>query len=322
MSVEQAGSDKAKIWGCVIVGVIGLGLFMALGKALIWIGDNFPTTPSKASDVGPASIATLASCDEGEKVTGVDFAVRSSSPLLDTPDETGTPVTVTFGPANISVPVAVDQSVSVREVCRKDEWSKVRVLLLPDPIGSTTGWVPSNTLKAVRTNAQGRRLYQAADLQWPAGSAPHRRTFLAVANRIMEQNPKCDAINDQSLSVERDTGGTLLKIACYGAEEQAFDFRPADASNGRSFAPVAPIAAVDKQQARNACQSAALRLASHPSTVDFHYTGETFDTFGNGGARFTTTLTARNSFNLELTHRATCEFRGNTLQDVQLSETR
>jgi hypothetical protein len=184
--------------------------------------------------------------------------------------------------------------------------------------GFREGWTAEQAKEAAATIAKenthlaGRRIYKVADFEWPKGSAASREAVLTVINRIVKQNPACDAINRKSLTMN---GGTF-QIACEGTGDgQSFEFTAADATNGRGFAPEGPIAPISEADAIPACQQAVLQRVNHPSTVDWSLLSGSFDTFGNGGARFGIDFSAKNSFNLELTYRATCEFKGNKLTD-------
>ena len=257
-------------------------------------------------------------CGVDGRVTLVDHAVRQDAPLRERADGQAAQVMMAFGTDPQPKPVSIDATMPVREICRAGEWSEVRVLLLPSDIGRARGWVPTSVLRAVKTDENGRRVYEEADFEWPAGTAKHKRAILTVANRVMAQNPKCEAFNDQSILIGKDQDGVTIKAACFGEPEQIVNFRPEDATNERSFAPVEPIT---KEAARNACQHAATIRASHPSTVDVSIFDATFTPYDDGDATYRTTFTAKNAFNLELNFAIECHFTGSEVTDVEIQET-
>ena len=256
-------------------------------------------------------------CGVDGRVTMVDYAVENRAPLRSAADPKASQMQLYLGTSGELTPVEIDSSMAVRELCHAGEWSEVQVLQLPSDIGRAHGWVPSASLRKVKTTASGRRIYDADDFEWPAGSNRYKTAALTVINRVMAEDPTCDAFNTQSILVEKDRKGVLLKAACFGEPEQIVEFRPADATNGRSFAPVVPVSL---DAASFACLAAARKNAVHPSTVDMSIMGATFTPHDDGSASYLTTFTAKNSFNLELQYSIECLFRGNELTFSSVEE--
>jgi hypothetical protein len=270
-----------------------------------------------AQTAAPLAIEGPSTCD-GIKAAPRDFAVREGAPLQERADAQSGQVSIPFGVGKEMKPVSIDPTMPVRELCRSGKWSFVSILQLPSDIGNGKGWVPTGKLRPVETDKGGRRIYEVADFEWPDGSKPYRKSALAVVNRIMAQNPRCDAVGSQALLFDKDRAGALFKVACFGATEQVFDFRPDDATNGRSFAPVDPIG---EKAAREACWNAATERANHPSTVDISTFGGQFQSDDSGGASYRTTFTAKNSFNLTLNYTILCTFKGSNFVGVDIQET-
>ena len=128
-------------------------------------------------------------CGVDGRVTMVDYAVKDSAPLRARADHQADQVQLQLGTSGELTPIEIDSSMAVREVCRAGEWSEVRVLQLPSDIGRAQGWVPSASLKPVKTDANGRRVYEAADFEWPEGSTRYKKAALTVINRVMAENP-------------------------------------------------------------------------------------------------------------------------------------
>lgn len=258
-----------------------------------------------------------ATCD-GIAAKPRDFAVREGAPLRARADAQSDQVSIPFGVIQEVKPVSIDTTMPVREMCRSGQWSYVTILQLPSDIGNGKGWVPTANLRPVNTDKSGRRIYGAADFEWIDGSLRYQKAILTVVNRVMAQNPRCDAFNSQSILMDKDRAGALIKVACFGETEQVVDFRPDDATNGRSFAPVDPI---DERAAREACWAAAKERATHPSTVDISTFGGQFNSDESGGASYRTTFTAKNAFNLTLDFTIWCSFKGNDFTGVDIQET-
>ena len=278
-------------------------------------------TPGSGGSTTHASISAspegAATC-EGIAGSSKDFAVANGGPLRERADDKSAQVTMAFGITKEVKPVAIDTTMPVRELCRSGQWSFISILQLPSDIGNGKGWVPTRDLRPVSTDKSGRRIYGPSDFEWPDGSKPYRKAVLTVVNRVMSQNPRCDAFNSQSILMDKDRAGPLFKAACFGATEQIVDFRPDDATNGRDFTPVDPI---DEKTARVACWDAAKARASHPSTVDIATFDGQFQSDDSGGSSYRTTFTAKNSFNLTLNFTILCTFKGAKFVDVDVNET-
>jgi len=255
-------------------------------------------------------------CD-GISAEPTDIAVRESVTLRERADRRSEQVSIPFGVNRDVRPVSIEPTMPVRELCRAGTWSYVSILQLPSDIGNAKGWVPTASLRQVTTDKNGRRIYGPADFEWVNGSARYQKAILTVVNRVMVQNPKCDAFNSQSIMMNKDRAGPLIKVACFGETEQTVDFRPDDATNGRSFAPVDPI---DEKTAREACWAAAKERATHPSTVDISTFGGQFQPYEDGTASYRTTFSARNSFNLQLNYTIRCSFKGGEFTAVDIQE--
>lgn len=302
--VKAAAVVGAWIAGSFAAG--GLSSSIAGGEGQDAVGGPVRTT----SDAGPMTC-------EGIKSLPKDFAVRQDAPLRERADAGSAQVSIPFGVAHDLKPVSIDTTMAVREACRSGKWSYVTILQLPSDIGKGKGWVPTADLRPVKTDKNGRRIYGPADFEWVDGSLRYQKAILTVANRVMAQNPKCDAFNSQSILMDRDRAGPLIKLACFGQPEQIVDFRPDDATNGRSFAPVDPI---DERTAREACWAAAKERATHPSTVDISTFGGQFQPYEGGTASYRTTFSAKNSFNLTLNYTISCSFKGNEFTGVDIQE--
>ncbi len=69
-----------------------------------------------------------------------------------------------------------------------------------------------------------------------------------------------------------------------------------------------------------ACEAAARQQITHPSTADFSVLDANLQSHDDGTALFTTTFTARNSFNLKLTYRLVCDFTGDEMTGTYIFE--
>ena len=306
---KPAPSDRARVF-------LAIGLTL-LGVLLLSRSGDRPV----AGEAATAAVQGGAPCGGNGRATMMDFAVQTTTALRSRPDKHSDLVSMPFGADQTARPVSIDHTMPVRELCRSGDWSEVRVLMLPSDIGRAEGWVPTAVLRPVKTGRNGRRIYNAADLEFSDGSHRYEAATLAVINRVMEQDPKCDAINTLIL-VDKDSTGARLHFSCFGEPERSIDFSSADASNGRDFTPAQPVEAIKGADAILKCEDAARERLSHPSTADFAMLDVDFKSFDNGAATYSTTVTARNGFNLELKYQVVCEFTGSELTDIKMDEAR
>lgn len=223
-------------WGIVIAILLIVITIVATGT----LGDKQAArvVANPGLDTGAKNRAsTLAaktgvSCAFGGKVTNTDFAVSSEAILLSEPKKAAAPVQLIVG--NASVPAPLELSASVRELCRSGKWSEVYVT--SNPFAKMQGWVLSSALKAVPVTETGRRIYQASDFAWPEDTGLAKGEVVQIANRIMDQRRECLALDTENLVLVGPGNRGTFSLPCFvPLDMKSFDFRAADAKNGRSF---------------------------------------------------------------------------------------
>lgn len=313
--IEQAEEQSKAKGGHTISGkarVVIVAVLLVLAFVFLPRGDRAASAPEKVVDAK----AEQAVCPSGSQPTTVDFSVAEDEVLRASPDAKAATVQKAIGKEMVDV--SLETGGTVRQLCKTGRWSKVRILTTPAEFQALNGWVPTTTLRKVPVTAQGRRIYKAADFDWPAGSKSTREALVAVMNRIMTDNPECDAMDTDNLVANRSGGTVAYSVPCWSAGDlRSFDFTAADAKSGRSFAPVEPIKKLD---AISACKEGVLRKAVHPSTVEFPTFDYDFRDGGNGKTQVLMSATAKNGFNLDLRFDVQCDFTGANLDSVSMSE--
>lgn len=123
-----------------------------------------------------------------------------------------------------------------------------------------------------------------------------------------------------SLTVERTSDGPKFLVGCTDdGDGRSFEFTAADATNGRSFAPVAPLEKID---AYHACEEGVRARTNHPSSVDMSLMGVDYRSDNDGRVELRTTFKAKNSFNLTVRFDVACYFNGPALSEIMVSEAR
>lgn len=283
-----------------------------------------PSQGDNADANSANGVPVAADCGKDAVTTQVDFAVREPAVLHSKPDDKSRPNTIPVPYEPGQKDALIDSSIPVREICRAGKWSQVRILL-PEDMRSGIGWVHSAVLRPIKTDDKGRRIYKAADFEWPEGTARYKGQVVAVANKIMREDQRCEAINDRSLTLTRGNGAEFL-LACVGPSGTlSISFSAADAGNGRSFTQAAgdegrsPNSTLASATAYLDCRPTIESRLSRPETADFNASDTTFHEDGNN-ARFTITGTAENAFGASVQFTAMCHFRNGSLTSVDVSQ--
>lgn len=234
---EQAPSTPSPETAKGCAWAVGIVFALALVSLLIWSGrDKETPAPKRVEAAAPKSIGLSSKkgerCGKAGTVTQIDFAVQTETILLTQPAADAAPVPLQVGAE--SLPAPLELSASVRELCRDGDWSEVYVASYP--YGKLQGWVPSSALRSVPVTKAGRRIYRASDFIWPAGSGPAKSAVVTIANRIMDQRPICLAIDTENLVMAGSGAAAVFSLPCFVQGDMiSFDFRAADAGNGRRF---------------------------------------------------------------------------------------
>ena len=221
------------------------------------------------------------------------------------------------------VAATVDNSVPLRELCRVEGWAHVRVVA--NTLRWIDGWVPVAALRPLRLTADGRRTLVSQDIEWQPGSERDRTAILAVANKVIRQDRRCEAIDGRSLLVERAPGARRYTLLCDSASENvAIHFSARDATNGHSFAHEAEdettgdAEPVSKADAIEGCQSAIEAQLFQPRSANFRTIMDTTFSTDGSRARVTIGFSAKNGFGNEIDQVAACVFEGSQLQSAEI----
>ena len=215
----------------------------------------------------------------------------------------------------------VDQSTTVRRLCRGKSWSEVQIVE-PQWLNFVRGWTPNEVLRLIERDESGRRVYETRDFIWDGDTRAHRTQIVAAINKIVRENDRCNSIDTGTLSKSPSRsrpGKPVFFVTCNtGADVFNVWFEPSDVAAGRTFAATPNIA---QAAALQACEAAVKSAATHPSTVRFSRVMDVaFTRHASGRSRLLSTFTAKNSFGLELKYRVSCLFDGYTLIESLIAE--
>ena len=242
-------------------------LMLGLWAILIWLilvalGCSVVSTPSNeqepvqpaASGEGESTVASSGAavlvskpqeCGENDTHTDRAVAVVEDSTLKTEPNSATPDVTYRL-PSNRDgepTPAVIDNSVAVKELCRRGDWSRVGILT-SNALRPLSGWVKRSALGWVKTAPDGRRIYRIADFEWPASSRGHEKLVADTFNRIIANHKSCDALQLSTFNVSDGPDGPLFMAICSGnGGDQNIEFTVAQARGGGAITPVAENAA-------------------------------------------------------------------------------
>ncbi len=216
---------------------------------------------------------------------------------------------------------SIDKSTSLKIMGCSAEWTQVQITE-PSWLTSIGGWVPSKVLRTIETTSDGARVYVESDLYWDNDTAKYKTQIVTMINKISRENDGCKTIDPSSIakSVSRSKRNDPVFFVTCGEGSEIFNvwFKPTDVTT--TMTATLPIAQGD---AVLACEQAAKAKAAHPSTVDFsRFLDVAYSARPDGRVSLTSSFSAKNSFNLELTFNIRCLFDGNAMIEASVSEAR
>lgn len=225
-------------------------------------------------------------------------------------------------PGDTEALATVTPSVPLRRSCDLKGWTRVRVLATG--LRWMEGWVATSSLRSFKLDKDGRRTLTASDIDWQPGSDRDRTAIIKIANRIVREDKRCEAIDNRSLLVEGSPGARRYTLICDGPEGSfPIEFTARDtASRSFAMAAVEPGASeatpLDKTDAAMACMDAIRPQLAQPRSVDFHtFTDTTFSSEGSR-SRFTVGFTAKNGLGNEIDSVAACTFEGSEMVSAEV----
>ena len=189
----------------------------------------------------------------------------------------------------------LDNTVTVKQLCRQSEWSEVRIVE-PSWLTKVKGWVPNTVLREIERDDSGRRLIVEEDIYWDEETSQFRTEIVAILNRIVRENARCEKIDMGAVSKSPSRskpGEPVFFVTCNdGADAFNVWFEPEEAERERAFSATPNV---HRSDAVMACERSAKAAAMHPSSVDFsHVMDFAFIPHTSGRSRVLSSFTAKN----------------------------
>lgn len=286
--------------------------------------ESVPAPPTPTGNTA-AMVVQPEKCRAADDPTNRDVRIKSDASLKIAPAESAADVGYKLS-GNEIIPGIIDRNVPLREMCRRGQWSRVR-LLGPSELRRVEGWAPTSSFGWVPTHPDGRRRYLPSDFEFPASARRYADVVVATINRSIANHKSCDAIDQSSLLVEE--GPTFTALCTGDGGNQVISFSLAEARAGKVVTPVPdggteapgepPLSAVTASEAWAMCEQPLRSQLAHPSTADFNM----WDTHVQAkptSDMFTVGLTAKNGMGLELRFMGYCEIQGGRVTAAHVVE--
>lgn len=245
------------------------------------------------------------------KVTGVEYGITGSrinvrkGPGTNYEKIVNQKATAALGKTHY---VQVDNSVTVLESCRQDDWSFIEVTKPEWLRESHKGWVASRFLREQARDATGVRVFNEEDFIWDGKTSPHKEIIVAAVNKIHRENSRCEEIDPSSayLSGSKSSPENPVFFVTCGSGANAFNvwFSKEDLDDKKVFGAQRHI---EKANAISLCEMYARNAAAYPDTVDFSRVIDlAISEHPNGRTTINSTFTARNNLNLQLKFNIRC----------------
>lgn len=289
-------------------------------------------------------IGIFADSDEQDRTT---TTARSESEQPKRPPancEQGTPVSGTFyvqgsdinfrtGPGNDHSPVINRKATEVlgrtqyrtlwpsmvlEGRCETAEWLQARIVKAD---GSTvnweTGWVHKQFVTGEASDDMKAGLLWDIDGEADFTDA-EKQVVKRGALKVLKDEPNCAQITTGYRSGSRKGAYYVTCDAENGGPPFNVWFTPDEVETG---GPLAVPEAYPEAQSRQACERAIKARVSHPSTLDIHRVlGYATEVHNNGNRTVIQEFSAKNSFGLELEHRARCLIQPDGTLEITIAE--
>lgn len=203
-------------------------------------------------------------------------------------------------------------------LCETPDWLQAKIVEADgEPVDWETGWVEKNK---VHTSASSD---YTAGLIWDVNgesdfSAKEKTMVKEGALKVLRDEPNCLKITTGYRSGSKKGQYYVTCSAKNGGEPFNVWFSPDDVKTDQKLAIPA---AFNESASKQMCIDAIKSRVNHPSTLDIHsITGYGTRVANNGNREVIQTFSAKNSFGLELKHRARCLIMPNGDLEITITE--
>lgn len=204
--------------------------------------------------------------------------------------------------------------------CETVEWLQARIVKVDGrAVNWETGWVHKQYVTGEASDDMKAGLLWDIDGE-SAFSEAEKRVVKRGALNVLKDEANCSEITTGYRSGSRKGAYYVTCNAKNGGPPFNVWFTPDQVEAGSALA--VPDA-YPEVQSRRACEQAIQARVSHPPTLDIHRVlGYTTEVHNNGNRTVIQEFSAKNSFGLELEHRARCLIQPNGILEIVITEVR
>jgi hypothetical protein len=314
--------DKAAIFSMCDYVIIFVIFFVALLVALwISVGPDKQDTSADSTKAPPVEeFRATANCEHGTPVSGrfyvkgreINFRTGPGTNYGSVVNQRATEVLGRTEYRTLSPDVVLEGR------CETEEWLEAHIAeVAGSAVDWETGWVHKEFVTA---NASAE---VQAGLLWDIDGAldftdEEKALLKRGALKVLKDERNCKNIFEGNWRDSRKSAFFVTCNAKNGGPPFNVWFTPADVEAGGTL--TAPKA-YPEAPSRQACEEAIEARVLHPSTLDIHhFLGYATKVFNNSNRIVIQEFTAKNSFGLELKHRAQCLIAPNGSLEISITE--
>lgn len=209
-------------------------------------------------------------------------------------------------------------SMVLEGLCETDEWLQASIIEADgSPVNWETGWVYKQFVTgSASPDKQAGLLW---DIEGEKGFTDEEKALVKRgALKVLEDEPNCAKITTGYRSGSRKGAYYVTCIAKNNGPPFNVWFTPSDVETGSTLGVPK---AYPEESSRRACEKAIEARVTHPSTLDIHHImGYATQVHNNGNRTVIQEFTAKNSFGLEIKHRARCLIQPDGSLEITLTE--
>lgn len=202
--------------------------------------------------------------------------------------------------------------------CETAEWLQAHIVKADgNPVNWETGWVHKQFVTGEASDDMKAGLLWDIDGESDFTDG-EKQVVKRGALKVLKDEPNCAEITTGYRSGSRKGAYYVTCNAKNGGPPFNVWFTPGEVETGSTLA--VPTA-YPETQSRKACERAIKARASHPSTLDIHHVlGYATEVHNNGNRTVIQEFSAKNSFGLELEHRARCLIQPDGTLEITITE--
>lgn len=203
-------------------------------------------------------------------------------------------------------------------LCETPEWLQAKIVEVDGrPVEWETGWVEKDKVLSQPSGDYSAGLIWQVEEE-PSFSEEEKRLIREGALRALQDEKNCRKITGGYKSNDKEDKYFVTCLSKNSEDYFNIWFSLNDVRSGKKITAPIPF---DEDKSRELCIDEIKRRVTHPSTLDIYFlTGYATSTAPNGNRETIQIFSTKNSFGLELKHRARCLITTDGGLDITITE--